>query len=88
VSVTADVVSRLQDLPSVLGLLVRPVEGGTAVLPRAAIRSLCRLPGFSEYARLVESLTAVSYFDLVYRSETAYIPRQRTPSVPARAEQV
>jgi hypothetical protein len=79
-TVTDDVVSRLAELPSVLGLGARAVGLGFALLPHG-VRNL---PIASEYRRLVHSLAAVSYFDLVSRS-AAMVPAPRSGGAPTDA---
>ncbi len=69
---------RLADLPSVLKQAVSVFEAVSAPLPPRLTSGLLQLPGFGEYARMIESLTAVSYFDAV--SAQTSIPAQRDPA--------
>ncbi len=79
--VLEDVVARLDDLPSALRLGACLADTVVAVVPRRARG----WPVISEYVRLVHSLTAVSYFDVV--TQEVALPRQRTqPVVTATSE--
>lgn len=62
-SIIAEVGDRLRYLPAPLRALSVVADGSLAVLPAAVCRRAIALPGVSEYARLVRSLTAVAYYD-------------------------
>ena len=72
-TVTDDVAARLADLPSILRLGARTAGLAVAWLPRGVLN----LPVASEYRRLIHSLTAVSYFDVISRN-TPGVPAQRS----------
>lgn len=78
--VSRDVTSRLACLPSPLRLPVAIAGTVLAALPTALAERLYAAPGASEYARLVRSLTAVSYFDRVTQRLEALTPQQRKRS--------
>ncbi len=82
-AVTAEVQERLADLPSALHLGAQIADAALGALPEGLALRLCRLPVASEYARMVESLTAVSYFDAISRD--APIPAPRTGGTPVDA---
>ena len=73
--VVQDVADRLDSMPSHLRVLFGVVDTGLYSLPAGLRRRVSGLPGFSEYARVVESLTAVSFFDAVTRSAAIPAPR-------------
>ena len=79
-SVCDDVAARLDAMPSVLRSAFRVLDAGLAVLPAPVRRRAHLLPGVGEYVRVVHSLTAVSYYDLVTRDRL--IPAPRTPNSP------
>ncbi len=80
-----DVAARLDAMPSVLRAAFRVMDAAIMALPRGLRDRVGALPGGSEYVHVVQSLTAVSYFDAVTRGQL--IPMQRTPSSdPAMAE--
>lgn len=76
-SVCDDVAARLDAMPSVLRSAFSAIDAGLSALPRPLRRRAESLPGLSEYVRVVESLTAVSYFDATTSSPR--IPAQRVP---------
>lgn len=76
-AVCDDVAARLDAMPSVLRSGFRAIDAGLAALP-GAVRSRAHLvPGIGEYVRVVDSLTAVSYFDALTRAGS--VPMPRTP---------
>ena len=81
--VVRDVQLRLASLPSMLGLALTPVDACLASVPHRMLGTAARVPVASEYARLVESLTAVAYYDLVEREGGATVPRQREANQPS-----
>jgi len=76
-AVVGDVADRLGAMPSVLRTTFRLMDVGLCAVPRGVRRAALSLPGLNEYRRVVESLTAVSYFDAV--SSPARIPAPRAP---------
>jgi hypothetical protein len=76
--VEAEVADRLADLPSVLKQAVSAFEAATSAFPAPVTSGLLRLPILGEYARMIESLTAVSYFDVL--TAQSAIPAQRSPA--------
>lgn len=76
-AVCDDVVARLEAMPSVLRSGLRAIGTGLGLLPEAVQRRAHLVPGIGEYVRVVDSLTAVSYFDAVTRD--APIPAPRSP---------
>ncbi len=76
--VEAEVAERLANLPSVLKQAVAVFETVTSPLPDQVTRGLLRMPVVGEYARMIESLTAVSYFEAL--TEDPVIPAQRLPA--------
>ncbi len=78
-SVRDDVVARLDAMPSVLRSSFRVIDAGLGALPASLQRRAHLLPGIGEYARVVDSLTAVSYFDAMTRA--GLVPTPRTPDV-------
>ena len=73
-TVVADVEDRLADLPTALRWGASAADQALAVLPARVQRAALRLPGVSEWARMVTSLTAVAYFDL---NGAVSLPTQR-----------
>ncbi|MEZ5184626.1 MAG: hypothetical protein R2720_02680 [Candidatus Nanopelagicales bacterium] len=65
-----DVRARLAALPTPLAVGYTAADAVLGVLPDAVSRRVLRLPVASEFARLVESLTTVSYFDEVDRESS------------------
>lgn len=78
----ADVVDRLDDLPSVLRAAATVADRTLAVLPAGVRDRVLRLPAVGEYERMVASLTAVAYFDAVSRG--GLVPEQQR--VPERVD--
>ncbi len=76
-AVCDDVVARLEAMPSVLRSGFRAIDAGLAVLPAGLRRRAHLVPGVAEYVRVVDSLTAVSYFDAMTRA--GLVPPPRTP---------
>jgi hypothetical protein len=76
-AVIAEVALRLASLPSLLNTGTTAMCRALAVLPPGARRRALELPGFSELRRLVDSLTAVSYFDALGRGP--HVPAPRRP---------
>lgn len=76
--VLQDVADRLADLPSALGAAAGLADRVLTALPGGVRRRILGLPGGKEYARLVVSLTAVSYFDAARHAQP--IPAQRSAS--------
>lgn len=76
-AVVDDVADRLESMPSVLRSAFSAIDTGLSALPRPLRRRAESLPGLSEYVRVVESLTAVSYFDAT--TSNPRIPAQRVP---------
>jgi len=74
-----DVRARLDELPDYLRRGAAAADTLLGLLPIPALRAAVRLPGVGEFARIVESLTAVSYFDLV--TADLPIPAPRRDSV-------
>lgn len=79
-SVCDDVEARLEAMPSVLRSAFRVIDAGLGVLPGPVRSRAHALPGVGEYIRVVHSLTAVSYYDLITRDQM--IPAPRTPNSP------
>lgn len=79
-AVSRDVVDRLDAMPTVLRGAFKVIDAGLGVLPAPVRRRAHTLPGVGEYVRVVHSLTAVSYYDLVTRDRR--IPAPRTPNSP------
>lgn len=81
-----DVRARLDDLPDLMGPPARFADTLLGLLPPPLLRTATRLPGVSEFARIVESLTAVSYLDAV--GKQVVVPAQRQPGAgsPAAVE--
>lgn len=80
-AVWEDVAARLDAMPSVLRTIFRVMDVAAMALPRTLRHHVRAVPGGSEYVQVVESLTAVSYFDAVTKGHL--IPVQRTPSTDA-----
>ena len=78
-SIVADVEERLLALPSLLRSGSRVADRMLGVLPVSMLAAAVKLPGASEWARMVISLTAVAYFERA--GSTPELPTQRTPSV-------
>lgn len=76
-AIVADVEERLADLPSLLRWGSTGADRVLAVMPQTVRRAALRLPGCSEWVRLVTSLTAVAYFE---RAGSGTLPAQRTPA--------
>lgn len=79
--VAQDVSERLAALPSLLHGGAAVADRMLAVLPDGVAQRLLGLPVIGEYGRLVESLTAVAYFDVVSRQVP--IPGPRPAPEPA-----
>jgi hypothetical protein len=82
-AVRLDVQERIEDLPSAVRLGAELADAALGALPEGLALRLCRLPVASEYARMVESLTAVAYFDAITRDVP--IPAQRTTGLQVEA---
>lgn len=77
-----EVDARLDDLPDLLRKGAGAADMVLGLLPTPALRRASRLPGVSEFARIIESLTAVSYFSMA----EATVPVQRSaPEVPVES---
>jgi len=74
-----DVRARLDDLPDFLRRGAAAADSMLGLLPPPVLRKAARLPGVGEFARIVESLTAVSYFDVL--TADLPIPAPRRASV-------
>lgn len=78
-----DVQARLADLPDLLRKGVGAADVVLGLLPAPVLRRAARMPAFSKFARIVESLTAVSYFSL---ADTPVVPVQRSaPPIPVES---
>lgn len=71
-----DVRARLDDLPDFLRRGAGVADTLLGLLPPPVLRRAARLPGVGEFARIVESLTAVSYFDTLTREPPIPAPRR------------
>ncbi|MBK6762403.1 MAG: hypothetical protein IPG68_03615 [Micrococcales bacterium] len=77
-----EVRARLDDLPDVLRMGAGAADVALGWLPAPVLRKASRLPAVSEFARIVESLTAVSYFAMA----EVTLPVQRfAPEVPVES---
>jgi len=77
-----EVLARLDDLPDVLRTAAGAADVTLGLLPAPVLRRAARLPVLSEFVRVVESLTAVSYFAMA----EVTVPAQRSaPEVPVES---
>lgn len=76
-AIVAEVQERLADLPSLLRWGATGADRVLGVLPDRMLAAAVRVPGCSEWARLVTGLTAVAYYE---RAGAGRVPGQRTHS--------